>query len=452
MNLSLFNPFELLKAATLLFLAVILFSLGSATRPTSLGAYLSFSAIMLLQGLEMFAPAFSGRTHTLLGRTLILRASILIQMILASVLVAVTDGSGSIYELVYLLPIVSAATKLAGPDVAFVVIGSTIAMIGFILTGEQLTPSITHVKEFQDALAAIIYFAMAGLLTYFFAKGEREQRERYETLAGELAQTNGDLRSAEAELTERLTQVTQMEERLQQIDRMAILGEMAGQIAHEVRNPLGIIKCSVDILAKRVSDPFLKNHLGVLREETARLNNAVEGVLRLGGPLLIRREPVNVSQVLATVVKLSSAWLLPGSITILMEPPRSSLTVNGDSDLLHQAFSNLIRNACQAIPTSGAVTIQQYSTDNNQAVSVEISDQGVGISEGDLKRMGDAFFTKRQGGLGLGFSLARRVVAEHGGTVQVTSKLGKGTVVIVSIPVLGSRRERPCAIPTQAKR
>ena len=81
MNFPLFNPFELLKAATLLFLAVILFSLGSVTRPTSLGAYLSFSAIMLIQGLEMFAPAFSERTHNLFRRTLILRASILIQMI-----------------------------------------------------------------------------------------------------------------------------------------------------------------------------------------------------------------------------------------------------------------------------------------------------------------------------------------------------------------------------------
>ncbi len=79
MNPSLFNPFELLKAATLLFLAVILFSLGSVTRPTSLGAYLSFSAIMLLQGLEMFAPALSERTDILLRRTLFLRVSIFFQ-------------------------------------------------------------------------------------------------------------------------------------------------------------------------------------------------------------------------------------------------------------------------------------------------------------------------------------------------------------------------------------
>src|SRR5262245_3397315 len=98
MNLSLINPFGLLKAATLLFLAVLLFSLGSVTHPTPLGAYFAFSAIMLLQGLEMFALPFFARTYNLFGRTLILRASILLQMILASVLVAVTDGSGSIYE------------------------------------------------------------------------------------------------------------------------------------------------------------------------------------------------------------------------------------------------------------------------------------------------------------------------------------------------------------------
>src|SRR5689334_14553464 len=217
MTSSHFNPYAILKAATLLLLAVLLFSLGSATRATSIGAYLSFSAIMVLQGLEMFAPVFSEGTNNVFRRILFLRISIVLQLLLASMLVAVTDGSGSIYELVYLLPIISAATKLPGVDVTVVVVGSTIAMVGFIVTGGPLTPSITHVKEFQDAVAAIVYFTMAGLLTYFFAKDERNQRERYQALAGALFQANRELQTAQHELTERLTQVTKMEERLQQI-------------------------------------------------------------------------------------------------------------------------------------------------------------------------------------------------------------------------------------------
>ena len=429
-----FNPYEILKAATLLLLAVLLFSLGSATRATSIGAYLSFSAIMVLQGLEMFAPVFAEGANNVFGRTLLLRISIALQLLLASMLVAVTDGSGSIYELVYLLPIISAATKLPGMDVTFVVIGSTMAMVGFIVTGGPLTRSIMDVKEFQDAVAAIVYFTMAGLLTYFFAKGERNQRERYQTLAGVLFQTNRELQSAQHELTERLTQVTKMEERLQQISRMAILGEMAGQIAHEIRNPLGIIIGSVDILARRISEPATQNHIRVLREETARLNKAVEGVLRLGRPLQLRREAIDLSHVLASVVQLASAWSLP-QVEIRLHPSSAVLLVNGDHDLLHQAFGNLIKNAGEAMSAGGVVSISQASNDNGQTAHIVISDQGVGIAEDDLKRLGDPFFSKRRGGIGLGFSLARRVVLEHGGALKVTSTIGKGTIVSVSLPL-----------------
>ena len=450
MSSSHFNPYEIMKAATLILLAVLLFSLGSATRATSIGAYLSFSAIMVLQGLEIFAPAFSDRTNHIFRRTLFLRISIVLQLLLASMLVAVTDGSGSVYELVYLLPIISTATKLPGVDVIVVVAAAAIAMVGFIVTGGPLTPSITHVKEFQDAVAAIVYFTMAGLLIYFFSKGERDQREQYQALAGMLSDKNHELRGAQDQLTERLTQVTKMEERLQQISRMAILGEMAGQIAHEIRNPLGIITGSVDILARRTSDPGIQNHISVLRQETARLNKAVEGVLRLGRPLQLRREAVDLSHVLVSVVQLASAWSLP-QVKIRLQPSLSILVVNGDHDLLHQAFGNLIKNAGQAMPAGGVVTISQSSKDGGQTAEVVISDRGVGIAGEDLKRLGDPFFSERQGGIGLGFSLARRVVLEHGGALTVTSKVGQGTIVTVTLPLSKHRGEPEYAIHVKSE-
>ncbi|HKR78309.1 MAG TPA: ATP-binding protein [Nitrospira sp.] len=450
MSSSHFNPYEILKAATLILLAVLLFSLGSATRATSIGAYLSFSAIMVLQGLEIFAPAFSDRTNHIFRRTLFLRISIVLQLLLASMLVAVTDGSGSVYELVYLLPIISAATKLPGVDVIVAVAAAAIAMVGFIVTGGPLTPSITHVKEFQDAVAAIVYFTMAGLLIYFFSKGEREQREQYQALAGMLSDKNHELRGAQDQLTERLTQVTKMEEQLQQISRMAILGEMAGQIAHEIRNPLGIITGSVDILARRTSDPGIRNHISVLRQETARLNKAVEGVLRLGRPLQLRREAVDLSHVLVSVVQLAAAWSLP-QVKIRLQPSLSILVVNGDHDLLHQAFGNLIKNAGQAMPAGGVVTISQSSKDGGQTAEVVISDRGVGIAGEDLKRLGDPFFSERQGGIGLGFSLARRVVLEHGGALKVTSKVGQGTIVTVTLPLFKHSGEPEYAIHVKSE-
>ncbi len=429
------NLFEIFKATTLGILAVLLLSVGSATHPTTISAYLLSFASMVLQGIEILAPSFSSDTHDIKYRTLLLRLSTLAQLLLASALVAVTDGSGSIYELVYLLPIVSAATKLPGRDVALVVGAAVIAMIGFIVAGETLEPSVVHVKAFQDAVAAVAYFTMAGLLVYFLAEGERKQRKQYQDLAEALADSNRELTIAQAQLRERLNQVTKMEERLQETSRMAVLGEVVGQIAHEVRNPLGIIKCSAEMLAERITDISTKRHIAVLLEETARLNNAVEGVLRLSAPLTMRKASVDVSTLLDSVIQLSSAWSLPPNVRVEAATVPPKVMVTGDYDLLHQAFANLVRNACQSMSSGGIVRISATIEADGQWLGISVVDTGVGMTEEELKRLGEPFFTKRRGGIGLGFSLARRVISEHGGEVQVTSQQDRGTKVGVFLPI-----------------
>jgi signal transduction histidine kinase len=346
---------------------------------------------------------------------------------------------------VYLLPIISAATKFPGRDVVTVVAGSILAMIGFIVTGEQLTPFITHVKEFQDAVAAMVYFTMAGLLVYFFAQSEREQRERSQTLATNLAHSNDELRQTQTQLTERLAQLTKMEERLQQVSQMAVLGEMAGQVAHEVRNPLGIIKGSVEMLAERATDPAIRRYIEVVLEETNRLNKAVEGVLRLGAPLCLNKASVSLSTLLNSVVQVSFAWSVSERVSVDCAPISPGTVVQGDFDLLHQAFANLVRNACQAMPSGGIVKLSCDLQTDNQRVNIMIEDRGIGMAEDDLKRLGEPFFTKRKGGIGLGFSLAYRVIKEHGGALQVTSIQGRGTTVTISLPMSAYLHEEQLA-------
>jgi signal transduction histidine kinase len=436
------NAFDILKAATLALLAVLLFSLGSVTRPTSLGAYLSFSAIMLLQGVEMLAPSFSEKARNPARRLLVLRLSIVLQLMLASILVAVTDGSGSIYELVYLLPIISAATKLPGRDVAVVVGGSVLAMIGFIVSGEQLTASILSVKEFQDSVAALVYFTMAGLLTYFFAKSERDQRLRYQSLASTLTNTNEELRETQTQLTDRLAELAQMEERVQRVSQMAALGELAGQLAHEVRNPLGIIRGAAEMLAARVSDPSTYRHITVLIEEADRLNKAVEGVLRLGAPLRMKLRRLDLVELLQGVAQISSASSVPARSSVKLTVPSEPVWIRGDRDLLHQAFTNLVRNAFQAMPAGGTITITAESASDEDYVVTSIADAGIGLSEDDLRRLGEPFFSKRPGGIGLGFSLARRVMLEHGGSVTVRSIPRQGTTVSIHLPALQAIHEK----------
>jgi signal transduction histidine kinase len=336
--------------------------------------------------------------------------------------------------------------------VVLVVGAAVVAMIGFIVTGETLTPSVVHVKEFQDALSAMVYFTMAGLLVYFFAEGERKQRQKYQDLAAALVESNGQLQATQTQLRERLGQVTKMEQRLQEIGRMAVLGEVAGQIAHEVRNPLGIIRCSAEMLAARTKDASTQRHIAVLLEETIRLDNAVEGVLRLGAPLRMNKGSINVSELLDSVVQLSSAWSFTPGVCIEVAAMPLEIVLEGDYDLLHQALSNLVRNACQAMPSGGGVKIFCTIPDDSQRFNISIVDEGVGMSDEDLKRLGQPFFTKRKGGVGLGFSFARRVIVEHGGEFQVTSRQGCGTTVMISLPRSASNTSRQLAGATGCRR
>ncbi len=424
-----------IKFGTLALLAILLVSLGSFANQASFTAYLSFFAIILLQGIEFLFPISpEARGADYPWRLVALRVSIMLQLVLASALVAATGGSGSIYELIYLLPIVSAATMLPGREVVIVVGGAVAAMLGFIVTGSSLTTSITRVKDVQDAVASMVYFTMAGILIYFFSKSERDQRLHYQAMATALAETNVELRRVQAELTERLAQLAHMEERVQRISQMAALGEVAGQVAHEVRNPLGIIKGATEMLAKRVSDPATQRHIAVLLEEVAHLEKAVESVLRLGDPIRIQADRLNLQDLLRVVVQAAAAGTMPGSHTVQLHFPSVPLWIVGDRELLHHALVNLVRNAIQAMPSGGTVTVSAQPASGDGQFLLTITDTGVGLTAEDLKRMGEPFFTRRSGGVGLGFALARRIVTEHGGTLAVSSTPGQGTTIAIRLP------------------
>jgi signal transduction histidine kinase len=424
-----------IKLGTLGLLAVLLFTLGSFANQSSLTTYLSFFAIIVLQGIEILFPISPDTGETRHPwRLRILRVSILLQLALASVLVAATGGSGSIYELIYLLPIVSAATMLPGREVAFVVGAAVAAMVGFIITGHPFTESVARVRDFQDAVASTVYFTMAGILIYFFIKTERSQRLHYQTMAGALAGANAELRLVQDELTERLAQLSHMEERIQRISQMAALGELAGQVAHEVRNPLGIIKGATEMLAARVSDPATQRHIAVLLEEVERLNKAVESVLRLGAPLRIQSDRLSLQEILRAVAQAAMAGTTSGKHQVRLNIPPDPLWITGDRELLYHALVNLLRNAFQAMPSGGAVTVAAQPASDDGVLLLTVSDAGIGLSSEDLKRLGEPFFTQRSGGVGLGFALARRIMLAHGGALEVSSAPGQGTTITIRLP------------------
>src|SRR5437879_12735977 len=116
---------------------------------------------------------------------------------------------------------------LPGREVAIVVGGAMAAMIGFTVTGTPLTTSIARIKDVQDAVAATVYFTMAGILVYYFTKNEHDQRLHYQTMAATLAETNAELRQVQAELTKHLTQLSQMQKLVHRIGTIRLLGDLA---------------------------------------------------------------------------------------------------------------------------------------------------------------------------------------------------------------------------------
>jgi signal transduction histidine kinase len=153
---------------------------------------------------------------------------------------------------------------------------------------------------------------------------------------------------------------------------------------------------------------------------------------------------VDLADLLRSVKQVASAWSPSTSSHVKLVLPPEPILIHGDYGLLHQAFTNLVRNACEAMPHGGTVTMAVESA-LEEGVAIAVSDTGIGLSEADVKRLGEPFFSKRPGGVGLGVSLARRIVSEHGGCLIAKSVLGQGTSVTIRLPSARPDRERQLA-------
>jgi two-component system sensor histidine kinase PilS (NtrC family) len=231
---------------------------------------------------------------------------------------------------------------------------------------------------------------------------------------------------------EDLSSIRAMEARMRAADRLASLGRMAANIAHEIRNPLASLSGAVEVLAGGGTFDETRDRLGqIVLKETGRLNNIIREFLEYARPAPLHREPVNVAEALDEVLLLLEHRATPGTLKVVREFP-PSLMWSVDRQQFRQAIWNLCVNAFQAMPEGGELRVTTAVTGRN--LVLRVSDSGEGINATDLAQIFEPFFSTKADGSGLGLALVHRIVQEHGGEIDVQSRPGAGTTFTLTIP------------------
>ncbi|HOP70175.1 MAG TPA: ATP-binding protein [Bacillota bacterium] len=237
-------------------------------------------------------------------------------------------------------------------------------------------------------------------------------------------------------ILEDLREARAQEERLERIERLATVGELAAAIAHEVRNPLTVVKGAVSLLPQRLDDPdFLGKFQGIVTQEVDRIDRTIDSLLnfaRFSQPKMAR---INVIPILKRACDLISPYAKINKTMVETHWPDSVPDVMADPEHLIQAFMNLFLNGIQAMPQGGTLKVKAQWVPGSKYITISVEDTGIGMPPEHIPRIFDMFFTTRKGGTGLGLPLVQRIIYEHQGFLEVDSALGKGSCFWIRLPV-----------------
>ncbi len=247
-----------------------------------------------------------------------------------------------------------------------------------------------------------------------------------------------------------LTRVRSLEGAGRHADQLAMIETMAAGLAHEIKNPLGGIKGSAQLLQMELAGNIeLQEYTQLIVRETTRVNRIIEELLNLSRPRNTQIEPVNISQLLNGIVTLQKNTVIDHGVHFKWQLDPSIPDIPGDRDLLMSLFLNLIKNSCEATADKSIITIttridSEYhlslpGTHPTPMVQISISDQGPGISTAELEKIFTPFYTTKTGGNGLGLSICQKIVTDHEGLLQFSNRPEGGTQVKVSLPLFHNR-------------
>ena len=308
-----------------------------------------------------------------------------------------------LYRRLYYVPIIFSAFSF----------GLRGAMVSSLVISLVFLPHVFHRwghihLQTYDALFEIVLYNIVAWVTGTLVQAERKRREELKKAQEELIQAN----------------------------KYKVIGELAAGIAHEIRNPLGSIQGSLEILRKdyKVEDSKYE-FLNILLKEVARLNKVITDFLNYARPALPNLIETDINQLIRETVLILSSQAAKKGVGLKTELDKNLPRIKADPSQLKQAFINLILNSLEAIEGNGQVLISTLQDKNK--VTVKFQDTGKGMSEETKGKIFTPFFSTKENGAGLGLGIVERIVQNHKGEIKVESYLGKGTTFTLIFPVKG---------------
>jgi signal transduction histidine kinase len=405
-----------LTALRLLVLTIFLVFTTTILRGFSLNSYSSVFSLVTVGVAYLVTAVYASMLRVQRALHAVAFAQIVTDQLTWTALVYISGGPSSGATSLYGLTCVSGAILLGGEGglvAALSGAGAFILLCGAFALRVVVPPPDQPIEAYTTRWADMGFPLFVNLLALCVVTLLASY------LAERLRTTGGDLEVATA--------------RAEQAERLAALGRLAAGLAHEIRNPLGSIAGSIELLRTGGTlNEEDRKLCEIVERETARLNELVGDMLDLSRPRAPAKTAVDLAALARDLVLLAGKSGRGMDVVVRCEGP-ASVPVSADAAQLRQVVWNLMRNAIQASSAGDEVVVRVLEAGSGERV-LEVSDHGVGIPASARDRLFDAFFTTRSQGMGIGLAVVKRILDDHGFAVEVESKDGEGTTIRVRIP------------------
>jgi two-component system sensor histidine kinase HydH len=347
-------------------------------------------------------------------------AWISLKLALALWLTWISGDVNSHYYLITLLPVISAATYL-GPLGTFVFsVLAAISIFAFLLSYNWDTTDFLIEDKKRFALN-LLFIVITGQLVNLLAEAIRAQSTKYKAVADQLSETNRQLREAEAAV--------------RRSERLAALGQLSAGLAHELRNPLGTIKASSEMLSRTVAaeNEVAREVSGYISTEVDRCNSLVSRFLDFARPLEVRLADADLTQVIDRSIEMVAREAKEREVTIYRNYAPDVPPFPMDAELMERVFFNVIQNGVQASAPGSSITVKTRIA--GPMAETSVIDRGSGIDPKLIETIFNPFVTTKPSGVGLGLAIVTKIVDRHGGRMTVESQPGEGSVFHIGLPI-----------------